>query len=300
MRSCLTFILIIILTLTGCVRSDDEEQDGLSASEIHEMTMHSDALEKDMKMSVYLPKGYSSSAKYPVLYIIHGYSGSYSDSFTYWDINKTADRLIAEGKIEPVIIVSPQLDNSFGINSSVEASSMDGDDPQYARYEGRYEDYIMQELLPFIDEQFSTSADKEHRWIGGISMGGFISLHTAFRHPASFSKVGGHSPALYLDHQTGYSSVIRWLYPDEEARAARDPLQLAKSANLEGMEIYLDCGDKDGYQFYQGAAKLDELLKKRQLQSEYHLYPGEHDHEYWRTHLEEYLLFYAGTKESMN
>jgi enterochelin esterase-like enzyme len=302
---CMTFLLTGCgtsqnpVTMSGATPVKDtsavqlKADPSLPASTIQTVTMHSDTLNKDMKMNVYLPKGYSSSHKYPVLYMIHGFSATYRGYFEELKLNELADRLIADGQIVPVIIVCPQVDNSYGINSATTTSLNLPDKPDISLYYGRYEDYLIKEVLPYVDKHFSTQAEKQHRWIGGISMGGFISLHTAFRHPDLFGKVGGHSPAIWLNDSPD-TYMTNWLYPDAQTRQTRDPIILAQSENLEGMHVYLDCGEQDEFQFYDGAKQVYQALTSRNVKAEIHLYPGKHNSEYWSAHLEEYFKFYAG------
>lgn len=232
-----------------------------------------------MNVNIYLPKGYTKKIKYPVLYLLHGYTDNEDAWMPNLKLKETADRLIDADKITPLIIVMPQIDNSFGVNSdkimnmSLKFSA------------GMYEDYLYKDVIPYIDKKYSTLKDKNNRYIGGLSMGGFAALHLAFTHTELFSKVGGHSPAFIDD---------MWLYPSDEARNERDPMQIASKANLGSLKVYLDCGDKDSYKFYVGCEQLYTLLQAKGVSSEYHLNSGEHNGEYWITNGENYLLFYAG------
>ncbi len=79
------------------------------------------------------------------------------------------------------------------------------------------------------------------RYIGGYSMGGFAALHVGLRNPEMFSKIGGHSPTLFLDTYVT-PEIDRWLFPTEEARRERDPVLLAETANLEGIQVFIDTG----------------------------------------------------------
>ncbi|RKP44109.1 esterase [Cohnella endophytica] len=278
------------------VSATGSPSDPLEASLIQKIKFKSAALDREMRMNVYLPKGYGSQEKYPVLYLIHGYTGDENSWLDGLGVSAAADKLIGEGKIAPLIIVSPEMDNSYGLNSAEEYSVSNPGDPT-STYNGRYEDYLTQDILGYVDGHYSTLASRESRYIGGLSMGGFISLYSAFSHPDLFSKVGGHSPALFLDDWSttrGEYGLKAFLYPSDAERNSRDPLILAESADLSKLKVYLDCGDQDGYKFYEGTEKLDRILKSRGVSSEYHPNKGNHDDAYWKSHLEEYLIFYAG------
>ena len=232
-----------------------------------------------MRFNIYLPKGYSKKIHYPVLYLIHGYTDTEDAWMPNLNLKDAADRLVENGKIASLIIVMPQIDNSFGINTdkimnmSLKFSA------------GMYEDYLYKDLIPYIDKKYSTVKSKAGRYIGGLSMGGFAALHLAFCHPDMFSKVGGHSPAFADDP---------WLYPNDEKRNERDPIKIASSKDLGSLKVYLDCGDRDSFKFYVGCEQLFAVLQSRGISSEYHLNSGEHNAEYWKAHSDDYLVFYAG------
>ncbi|MFC5701138.1 alpha/beta hydrolase [Cohnella faecalis] len=264
-------------------------------SQVIKTEFYSKHLEKNMRIQIYLPPGYDESADYPVLYMLHGYNGTEKAWLSEMGLNKAADRLIADGLIEPLIIVSPEMDNSYGLNSETKYRIATPEDPVHSRYYGPYEDYLVEDVIAYADETYRTIASKEGRSIGGFSMGGFIALHVAFRHPELFSKAGGHSPALWTDDWSRVPRMKSWLYPTKAERKKRDPIELALTQDLNGLEVYLDCGEQDDFKLYDGTKKLYDNLQSRGVRSEYHLNPGKHDRTYWRSQLDEYLLFY-GTK----
>ena len=250
-----------------------------SSPDVQKVTFFSQSLGKEMNFNIYLPEGDKSQKKYPVLYMIHGYGANENQWLLDLGMAKIANKMLEEGKIKPLIIVSPQIDKSYGFNSTTG---------------GRYSDYITIDLVQYIDSHFSTNAVRESRYIGGLSMGGWAALHNAFLHPELYSKVGGHSPALFLDDWGNTGGLEDWLYPSEEHRQQRDPLFLAESEDLNPMSVYLDSGEEDSYKFYQGAEVLFHKLQSQNVSSEYHHSPGGHDGDYWISHMGDYLLFYSG------
>jgi enterochelin esterase-like enzyme len=288
----LVFGFLVSVMATGCAQKDQPEATSAtvvsvpirseivsSTPNVQKVTFHSNSLDKDMKFNVYLPPDYVATEKYPVLYLYHGYGGNEDAWIPYLGIDKAADELIQEEKIDPLIIVSPYIFNSYGFNSESE---------------GNYSDFIVQDLIQYIDDHFNTMATKEGRYIGGLSMGGWVALHNAFLYPELFSKAGGHSPAVWIDYWADTGGLKDWIYPTDETRKQRDPYLLADTVDLSGMSVYLDSGDQDYYKFYQGAEALDAKLRGRDVISEYHLNPGGHDNTYWSAHVKDYLLFYAG------
>ncbi|MBO9596979.1 MAG: esterase family protein [Cohnella sp.] len=259
-------------------------------SRLEQVRFRSEALDADKTMSVYLPPSYSSDTRYPVLYLFYGYGGTHDAYFTYLKLHEVADRLIQEGRIDPLIIVSPDYGNSFAVNTK----EGEGQNPGGVST-GPYEDYLIQDLIPYVDSHYGTQANKEGRYVGGISMGGFASLHLGFKHPDMFSRIGAHSAALWTyasaDQFTGQRD---WLYPNETLREQRDPFKLADADKLAGVEIYLDAGEQD--MLMEQDESLYELLRDMDADVQWVHGPGGHDASYWSGQLEAYLLFYAGKK----
>jgi enterochelin esterase-like enzyme len=254
------------------------------------ITLHSEALDKDMRINVYLPEGYDGSKAYPVLYFLPDYGGGAAIVFGIYEAGRYADTLTRDGKIKPLIIVSTNMDRSFGINSAGSVKSFETSSGK-SFTKGPYEDYIVNDLIPYVDSSFRTVADGSGRYIGGYSMGGFAALHIAFRHPGFFSKAGGHSPSLFVGDFPD-KTISDWLYPDEAARAERDPIYLAKDNDLAGLGVFIDTGETDVNA--EGCGALYDELHGKGIPAESHLYPGVHSRGYCYTYMDEYLLFYAG------
>jgi len=252
------FIVVFLFTLFGCGGGSGNSTTAQGGGQVNKITVSSKSLGGNMSVNVYLPEHYAGGAGYPVLYIIHGMSGNPDSWLYYLGMSTVADKLIREGKIAPLIIVAPQMDDSYGL--------------------GGYEGYLSVDLIQYIDSHYKTDPSREKRFIGGLSMGGFIALHSAFLHPDLFSKVGGHSAALF-----GYTGITQ---------ATDNPIYIADNADLSSLKVYLDCGNIDPLSA--PTLKLFELLQSKQVVSENHIYSGSHEASYWRSHLEEYLVFYAG------
>ena len=268
--------------------SSGPEAPAIAAGVIEHVVVPSAALERSMSAAVYLPPGYTPGRHYPVLYLFYGYGGNRDSFFGAGSgINHTADRLIAAQAIAPLIIVVPDYANSFGVNSTVaQAANSAGGSI------GMYEDYLIKELVPLIDSRFDTDARRERRYVGGISMGGFAALHLGLRHTAMFSKVGGHSAALWdYTPNDQFLGQRNWLYATPELRAQRDPLLLAATADLTGQRFYLDAGASD--RLYPEVKAMYQVLQSRGAAAELHSAAGGHDATYWGAQLENYLLFYT-------
>jgi S-formylglutathione hydrolase FrmB len=156
---------------------------------------------------VYLPPIYDDEKHAPglpnsgfsVLYLLHDYGEDFSTFFDVYKIGQLADRLIDEGQIQPMIIVMPDaysrsLGGSFYTNSTID---------QLSSLIGRYEDYIIEELMPIMDTTFHTYVvkpgevtlpDPDYRAIGGLGMGGYGALKFAFDHDTLFTSVSAMNP----------------------------------------------------------------------------------------------------------
>jgi enterochelin esterase-like enzyme len=271
-------LVSIVLGMFGCATRARPEAP-LPVSQVSKIAFDSSSLKRSMNVNIYLPKGYSSALRYPVLYMLHGYTDNEDKWMPILGMKDRADALIDSGRIVPLIVVMPKIDNSFGLNTDA-IKRLPSDFSS-----GKYEDYLIKELIPYIDAHYRTDRTRKGRSIGGLSMGGWAALHLAFAHTQLFGKVGAHSPALIEDG---------WLYPNFDARQRLDPIFLASDKDLGDLQVYLDCGDQDSFRFYEGCDRLYKALQAKGVASEYRLSPGGHNDAYWKEHLDDYLLFYAG------
>ena len=245
----------------------------------------SKALNKEMKLSLFIPSEYKN-IKLPVLYFLHGRTGNHK-LIEQLNIETIANKIISEKKIEPFIIVCPDMDNSRGINSSNEYKELKG---KYGIVnKGRYEDYLITEVIPYIDDNYNTISNKENRYIGGVSAGGYIALHNGIRHQELFSKVGGHMPAIDLK----FEDEDECYFQNENMWHKYNPIELAQNNNIDGIEFYLDDGKQDEGKFYLACEKLNNIFIEKKIKSEFNLFNGHHDSEYIFENLEKYLIFYA-------
>ena len=151
----------------------------------------------DRKISIYTPPGYeSSTAEYPVLYLLHGAGG---DEEAWLSLGRTAqimDNLIAQGKAEPMIVVMPN--GNVGQDAAPGAGSDGYYTPQFMTPEtmnGKYEAQF-KDIISFVESNYRVKADKAHRAIAGLSMGGYHSLHISRYYPNTFDYVGLFSAAI--------------------------------------------------------------------------------------------------------
>jgi enterochelin esterase-like enzyme len=262
----------------------------MNNSKIETIDFHSNILGKDMAMTIYLPDSNNSPYPLPVLYFLHGRSGDEKIIFEA-GINTTADKMIKDGEIQPLIIVCPRIENSRCINSSLTSKNVQNPGNNAITINlGMYEDYFINDVIPLTDKTFNTIKDRSGRFIGGASAGGYAALHNALRHQDMFSKVGGHMPALELE----LDEEDKPYFQDMGVWNKYDPIYIAKSNNIStDMEFYLDAGDKDEGSFFEGCSILHNILKSKDLHSQNHVFHGHHNVEYIQSNIEKYLKFYG-------
>lgn len=211
-----------------------------------------------LQFRVYLPPCYEEleGRRFPVLYLFHGQSSS-DDQWDRLGADETADRLIAEGEIPPLIIVMP-----------------------YDRYGGqpietKFSQAITETLIPYIDKTYRTLPDRQHRAVGGLSRGAGWAVHFAISEWQLFDRLGAHSPAVF---HSDAQRMRTWL---GKIPADQYPL------------IYMDIGDRDRPEILRSALWFEALLNEYDIPHEWHLFSGYHSEEYWRAHLEQYLRWYT-------
>ncbi|MEP6818801.1 MAG: alpha/beta hydrolase family protein [bacterium] len=244
---------------------------------------------KTLPYNVLLPVDYDQPAAkekhYPVLYLLHGLTGHYNN----W-IEKT--RLADYAAGYDVIIVMPEGNNGWYTDSASVPTE-------------KYESYILQELIPDVEQRFRASSEREGRAIGGLSMGGYGALKFAVKHPQTFVFAASLSGALDAASWTeadlkGLEFIWRTLQPvfgaaNSEARASNDLAKLYRelpAARIAGLPyIYLDCGTEDG--LLQTNRGFVDILLKQKIPHEYRQLPGNHAWTYWDAQVQEVLRIAA-------
>jgi len=289
----LIMTLLSYLMLSCAAKSAPVDTSGLppaltGAGNDH-FTFTSNLLKKPMNLYVHLPYGYDASVKYPVVYLLHGFGNNEIEWFDYYGMDKIADTMIEQGRLKPLILVSVQMDNSWGTdNTEVKQLSTN---PRTALYSGPYESYLIKEVIPLVAARYPVRGDAASRGIAGISMGGYYALHIGLRNPKLFGAIAGHSPAL-----RGKDLPDWFLFTKEHPAARNDPIHLAAKAKQKSMRLWLDCGNEDG--LLQGVEQMKAALESNGWKINYSTAPGAHNSRYWIPRMEEYLLFYADVAQS--
>jgi len=257
------------------------------------LAIKSQILGKEVEYSVYFPPDYEiSSRRYPVLYLLHGYSDDETGWTQFGEVKAIADRQISKDEMTSMIIVMPDAGITWYINS----------------YDGKvlYEDFFVKELIPFIDTNHRTRTDRQYRAVAGLSMGGHGTLILSMKHPDLFSAAAPLSAAVWTDAEvTGmpeenWSRGIGLVYgKDLKGKDRLGPhyqknsgIGLVNSLNadeLKKVRYYIDCGDKDF--LIKGNMALHSAMIDKKIPHEFRVREGVHDWTYWRTALPEVFRF---------
>ena len=260
---------------------------------IEERTVKSSILNRAVKYTIYLPADYDRSERsYPVVYLLHGYTDDHTGWLQFGEVNRYTDKAIEEGTIPPMIIVMPNGDSSFYINS----------------YDGKekYEDFFIKEFMPAIEKTYRIKSQKKFRGIAGLSMGGFGTLNYALKYPDLFAAAAPLSAAVFDDsalvkmRDDRYEATFGQLYGRDlkgndrlsKAWYNNSTLKLVETKpadELKKIRYWIDCGDDDF--LTKGNCLLHILLTDKQVPHEYRVRDGEHNWTYWRTGIVDALAF---------
>jgi enterochelin esterase-like enzyme len=208
---------------------------------------------------IYTPPGYSKNKKYPVLYLLHGIGGDEKEWLKNGSPQVILDNLYAEGKLERMIVVMPngramKDDRAVGnVFDSVKVQAF-----------STFEKDLLHDLIPFIENKYSTYKDREHRAIAGLSMGGGQSLNFGLGNLDKFAWVGGFSSAPN-------TKTPEVLVPDPAA--AKMKLKL----------LWISCGIDDGLMSF--SQRTHDYLKKHNVQHIFYPEYGVHDFKVWKNDL---------------
>ncbi|ART81542.1 hypothetical protein CBP31_01940 [Oceanisphaera profunda] len=241
-------------------------------SEIISDAMDSDVLKKEIRMKVYLPEGYEDSGKsYPVVYMLHGAESDETSWVDRGGIKVTADALIQRGQLRSSIIVMPTLGkNSWYIDGNSD----------------RAEAALIKDLIPYIEEKYKASSERNGRSIAGLSMGGYGALNLSLSHPDLFCAAGILSPAIYnpLPPETSASRTAPQFLKDNifDEKMWTESLYPARLEHYKEsgtvVPMWIESGDHDALGIVVAAADLYWALHKYQPENiEYRVVDGDHD-----------------------
>jgi enterochelin esterase-like enzyme len=205
---------------------------------------------------IYLPPCYDEKTdkRYPVLYLLHGQTYR-DDQWIRLGAVDAIDKLILSGEAIPFLIVFPD-DRYWNL-------------PAGTGFGGR----LVDDLIPHIDITYRTIPDRNHRAIGGMSRGAGWALQLGLKRWDLFGMIGLHSLAVL------------------QKDASRIPTWLADIPASSSPRVFMDIGDNDPE--LSRAQLVETQFNDYGLSHEWYLYSGAHTEEYWSSHVEEYIQWYA-------
>ena len=285
MKQILRIILILFLSMNFAIAQQGKVIEGLS--------MESTILKDSVNFSIYLPPDYEiSERKYPVVYLLHGYTDDETAWVQYGEVNRMLDDGIASGKLPPMIVVMPDAGVTWYIN----------DHDGKVRYEGMF----IKEFLPYIESTYRIRTKKRYRGIAGLSMGGYGAFMFALKYPDLFTASAPLSAAIYTEEEVISHTQDRWDRTEAimygkglkgkkrltKHWIANNPLHLIKTLDInkiKSVRYYFDCGDDDF--LYRGNAATHVLLKNLGIPHEFRIRDGHHNWIYWRSGISDALAF---------
>ena len=285
MKTISTFIFLIAFAISSFAQ--------FSRGTVKEsLTIDSKILGKQVKYTIYLPFDYETSSRYyPVVYLLHGMGDNDMGWMQFGEANLIADEAIATREIPPMILVMPDAGVSFYINNFDNSL--------------RYEDFFIQEFMPYIEKTYRIRAEKRFRGIAGLSMGGYGTLNYALKYPEKFSACVAFSAAIFSPESVMQTNEQGWgimkplfgPYKEGDARLTahyknNNAFDITTSKGKEAynqLRIMLDCGDDDF--LTDDNCRLHIHLNKLGIKHEFRMRDGAHNWLYWRSGLPVGLKF---------
>jgi len=247
------------------------------AGEVDTINVFSSSMKKDIPCVIIKPSNYKKSKnRYPVVYLLHGYSGNYRQWITL------APQLKKEVDDMQIMIVCP--DGGYGswyIDSPVDSTF-------------KYETFVSKELIEYVDEHYKTIADRQHRAITGLSMGGHGGLFLAIRHKDVYGNAGSTSGGVDIRPFPERWDLKKRLGDTvccKENWNKYTVMNVADSLHNKELNIIFDCGLQDF--FLEVNRSLHRKLMEMNVEHDYTERPGAHNSAYWNNSIDYQLLFFS-------
>ena len=261
---CCLFLMICLVSIAPA-----------QAAKVDTVSVYSNAMHKSTRCVVISPSA-DAQVEWPVLYLLHGFGG---DHRSWLQIKPELPQLAEDMQM---IIVCPNGVKSWYIDSPVDTTF-------------RYETYMTQELIPYIDSHYSTISNRSGRAIAGLSMGGHGSLYLAFHHPDLYGTVCSTSGSVDLLKKTfsyKYRELILGSEQEYQANWSRNSILTLVGAIQPGaLNIMFDCGTED--EWLEPNRRLHQILYDRKVPHDFVERPGGHDAAYWNNSID-FILLYVG------
>ncbi|MDR0939028.1 MAG: esterase [Mediterranea sp.] len=252
-------------------------QKGVARGALRSRRFYSGVCGEWRRMYVYTPPGYEQDTqkRYPVLYLQHGGGEDERGWPNQGYMNHIMDNLIADGKVQPMIVV---MNRGYAVHSGQPIPEQQPNQRSSMEAFAAFTDLMVKDVIPLVDSTYRTLSDREHRAMAGLSWGGKQTLDTALGHPDLFSAIGCFSAALPMRPGTDIGTLYGGIFKDAAAFNERFRL------------FWLGIGSEEG----DGTAKFHQALADKGIRSTLYTSPGTaHEWLTWRRCLYQFapLLF---------
>lgn len=256
----------------------------MAKSRIEVKTFTSKLLQNSVReVRIYIPEVYDSqqSARFPTVYLLHGYPGSNTDWLINTNLQEKLDTLIREGKIPPMIVIFPNGNGPI-VRDSQYLNATSVNQPM--------ESHIVTELIPYIDSHYRTENSREKRAIGGLSSGAYGAINLGLRNNELFGFVFSHS-GYFINRE---SILPKLLGKNSQIIAENNPLRYMENKLINPKtHLYFDIGKQDSATFIRDNKAFDALLKQRNIPHTFTLTNGWHNWNVWANNISSSLQEYA-------
>ncbi len=245
------------------------------AAKVDTVQVFSPGMQKNIKTVLVLPDSYDKGENYPVLYLLHGYGGNHAT----WV--KGMPSVIELADKYQMLLVCPDAGNSWYLDSPVDESV-------------RYESFVADELIAWIDNNYKTDAVREARAVTGLSMGGHGGLYLGFRHQEVFGACGSMSGGVDIRPFPNNWNLLHLLGKMKEQPENWEQHTVINQLHLltpGSVEIIIDCGTEDF--FYEVNQRLHRELLYRNIKHDFISRPGGHNATYWDNSVQYQGLFFG-------
>ena len=269
-KNCMRLCRVFLLLLVFCA---------VAHGRVETVRFESKLVNTTLPYNVILPADYDTSrtTRYPVLYLLHGLTGHYND----W-VQRTNVADYAAGY--RMIVVTPEGNDSW--------------------YVDKYESYILNELIPDVQQRYRTIEARYGRSIAGLSMGGYGAIKFGLKSPSTFVFAGSMSGAFGVTKLTekevpeSWKESLKLLGPaGSETRLANDIFEILGKltpARIGSLPyFYFDCGTEDSPLIFPYNRELAALMFEKKIPHEFRQMPGDHSWAYWDRQVVEILKLAA-------
>ncbi|MFN2407637.1 MAG: alpha/beta hydrolase [Pyrinomonadaceae bacterium] len=242
---------------------------------VETVRFQSKLLNETLPYNVIVPTNYATarSTRYPVLYLLHGLTGHYSDWVSRTNIADYASEY-------RLIVVMPEGNDGW--------------------YTNKYESYILQELIPDVQQRYRTIEARYARAIAGLSMGGYGAIKFGLKSPHTFALAASMSGVFGITRFSAQEVPELWRESlklfgpvGSDTRKSNDLFQLVEKLSPTQRAalpyFYFDCGTEDSPLIFPHNRELAVLMFEKKIPHEYRELPGEHSWGYWDNQVQEIL-----------